>query len=133
MALRQCDGELHRIGAMSVGLGLGGVSGAMGRCSARVRVLLRHCGDGQRQRQQGKQAHGWGGSHAAHYLVGARRKTVALAVGLQMLVDALAGPPGGYGAVLIVARPEHDPVPALRQVARGTRLPGDTRLGEPWV
>lgn len=60
-------------------------------------------------------------------------KAFALAVGLQMLVDALAGPPGGFGAVLIVARPEHDPVPALRQVARGTRLPGDTRLGEPWL
>jgi hypothetical protein len=60
-------------------------------------------------------------------------KAFALAVGLQLLVDALAGPPGGYGALLIVARPEHDPVPALRQVARGTRLPGDRRLGEPWI
>ena len=60
-------------------------------------------------------------------------KAFALAVGLQLLVDALAGPPGSHGALLIVARPEHDPVPALRQLARGTRLPGDSRLGEEWV
>lgn len=50
-------------------------------------------------------------------------KAFALAVGLQLLVDALAGE--GYGAVLLVARPEADPVPALRARARGVRLPGD--------
>jgi hypothetical protein len=50
-------------------------------------------------------------------------KAFALAVGLQLLVDALAGE--GYGAVLLVARPEADPVPALRERARGVRLPGD--------
>jgi Malate/L-lactate dehydrogenase len=51
-------------------------------------------------------------------------KAFALALGLQLLVDALAGE--GYGAVLIVARPEADPVPALRRLARGVRLPGDS-------
>jgi LDH2 family malate/lactate/ureidoglycolate dehydrogenase len=50
-------------------------------------------------------------------------KAFALAVGLQALVDSLAG--AGYGAVLLVARPEGDPVPALRARAAGTRLPGD--------
>ena len=50
-------------------------------------------------------------------------KAFALAVGLEMLVEALAGP--GHGAVLVVARPETDPVPALRRLAAGTRLPGD--------
>jgi hypothetical protein len=50
-------------------------------------------------------------------------KAFALAVGLQLLVDALAGE--GYGAVMLVARPEADPVPALRAVAAGVRLPGD--------
>lgn len=50
-------------------------------------------------------------------------KAFALAVGLQLLVDALAGE--GYGAVLLVARPEADPVPALRARAAGVRLPGD--------
>ena len=50
-------------------------------------------------------------------------KAFALAVGLQLLVDALAGE--GYGAVLLVARPEADPVPALRARAAGARLPGD--------
>ncbi len=50
-------------------------------------------------------------------------KAFALAVGLQLLVDSLAG--DGYGAVLIVARPEADPVPALRARAAGVRLPGD--------
>jgi LDH2 family malate/lactate/ureidoglycolate dehydrogenase len=50
-------------------------------------------------------------------------KAFALAVGLQALVEALSGP--GYGAVLIVARPEADPVPALRERAAGVRLPGD--------
>ena len=52
-------------------------------------------------------------------------KAFALALGLQLLVDALAG--DGYGAVLIVARPEADPVPALREAAAGVRLPGDTK------
>lgn len=50
-------------------------------------------------------------------------KAFALAVGLQLLVDALAG--DGYAAVLLVARPEADPVPELRARARGVRLPGD--------
>jgi (2R)-3-sulfolactate dehydrogenase (NADP+) len=50
-------------------------------------------------------------------------KAFALAIGLQLLVDALAG--DGYGAVLLVARPEADPVPALRARAAGVRLPGD--------
>jgi L-2-hydroxycarboxylate dehydrogenase (NAD+) len=49
-------------------------------------------------------------------------KAFALALGLQLLVDALAGE--GYGAVLVVARPEADPVPALRAAAKGVRLPG---------
>jgi len=51
-------------------------------------------------------------------------KAFALAVGLQLLVDALV-PDDGYGAVMIVARPEADPVPALRELANGVRLPGD--------
>ena len=50
-------------------------------------------------------------------------KAFALAVGLELLVAALAGPE--HGAVLVVARPEHDPVPALRVLAGGRRLPGD--------
>jgi LDH2 family malate/lactate/ureidoglycolate dehydrogenase len=50
-------------------------------------------------------------------------KAFALAVGLQLLVDALAG--DGHGAVLVVARPEADPVPELRRRAAGARLPGD--------
>ena len=48
-------------------------------------------------------------------------KAFALAVGLQLFVDALVSEPG-HGAVLLVARPEADPVPALR--ATGIRLPG---------
>ena len=59
----------------------------------------------------------FGGDHA--------HKAFALAVGLQLLVDALAG--DGYGAVLLVARPEADPVPAFREAASGVRLPGDTK------
>jgi hypothetical protein len=51
-------------------------------------------------------------------------KAFALSVGLQMLVDALTGGEG-FGAVLLVARPEADPVPALRARAAGVRLPGD--------
>jgi (2R)-3-sulfolactate dehydrogenase (NADP+) len=50
-------------------------------------------------------------------------KAFALALGLQLLVDSLAGPE--HGAVLLVARPEADPVPALRRLAEGIRLPGD--------
>jgi LDH2 family malate/lactate/ureidoglycolate dehydrogenase len=50
-------------------------------------------------------------------------KAFALALGLHMLVEALAGE--DYGAILLVARPEHDPVPALRARASGVRLPGD--------
>ena len=51
-------------------------------------------------------------------------KAFALALGLQLFVDALAGD-GNYGAVLLVARPSADPVPALRLRAAGVRLPGD--------
>ena len=50
-------------------------------------------------------------------------KGFALALGLELLVGALAG--DGYGAVLVVARPEADPVPNLRARAAGLRLPGD--------
>jgi len=57
----------------------------------------------------------FGGEHA--------HKAFALAVGLELLVAALAGPE--HGAVLVVARPEHDPVPAFRALAAGLRLPGD--------
>jgi LDH2 family malate/lactate/ureidoglycolate dehydrogenase len=52
-------------------------------------------------------------------------KAFALALGLQLLVDSLTGA-DGYGAVLLVARPEGDPVPALRELADGVRLPGDS-------
>lgn len=48
-------------------------------------------------------------------------KAFALAVGLQLVVDALHRELG-FGAVLLVARPESDPVTALR--ATGIRLPG---------
>ena len=50
-------------------------------------------------------------------------KAFALAVGVEMLVSALAGEE--HGALLLVARPEHDPVPALRRIAGSTKLPGD--------
>lgn len=53
-------------------------------------------------------------------------KAFALAVGLQLFVDALV-PGDEHGAVLLVARPEADPVPALRGLAGGVRLPGDLR------
>lgn len=49
-------------------------------------------------------------------------KAFALAVGLQLVVDSLVE---GYGAVLVVAQPQSDPVPALRAAAAGLRLPGD--------
>jgi LDH2 family malate/lactate/ureidoglycolate dehydrogenase len=52
-------------------------------------------------------------------------KAFALALGLQLLVDALVRD-GGHGAVLLVAQPEADPVPALRELAAGARLPGDS-------
>jgi LDH2 family malate/lactate/ureidoglycolate dehydrogenase len=51
-------------------------------------------------------------------------KAFALAVGLQLFVDALTRD-GDFGAVLVVARPEADPVPAFRELAAGVRLPGD--------
>lgn len=51
-------------------------------------------------------------------------KAFALALGLGLLVEALTG--DGYGAVLVVARPEADPVPALRERAAGLRLPGSS-------
>jgi len=50
-------------------------------------------------------------------------KAFAIAVGIELLVSALAG--SDHGAVLVVARPEHDPVPAFRELAVGIRLPGD--------
>jgi LDH2 family malate/lactate/ureidoglycolate dehydrogenase len=58
----------------------------------------------------------FGGEHA--------HKAFALALGLQLLVDSLVAEPG-YGAVLLVARPEADPSPELRARAAGLRLPGD--------
>jgi LDH2 family malate/lactate/ureidoglycolate dehydrogenase len=51
-------------------------------------------------------------------------KAFALALGLQLLVDSLVSEEG-HGAVLLVARPDADPVPALRELAAGVRLPGD--------
>jgi Malate/L-lactate dehydrogenase len=57
----------------------------------------------------------FGGEHA--------HKAFAVAVGLQLLVDSLVG--DGFGAVLLVAQPAADPVPALRERAAGVRLPGD--------
>ncbi len=50
-------------------------------------------------------------------------KAFALAVGLELLVAALAGPE--HGVLLVVARPEYDPVPAFRELAVDRRLPGD--------
>jgi LDH2 family malate/lactate/ureidoglycolate dehydrogenase len=57
----------------------------------------------------------FGGEHA--------HKAFALAVGLQLLVDSLVSEPG-YGAVMLVAQPQADPVPTLRERAPGVRLPG---------
>jgi L-2-hydroxycarboxylate dehydrogenase (NAD+) len=51
-------------------------------------------------------------------------KAFALAVGLELLVSSLAG--SEHGAVLIVAQPDEDPVPAFRVLAAGWRLPGDS-------
>jgi Malate/L-lactate dehydrogenase len=59
----------------------------------------------------------FGGEHA--------HKSFALALGLQLLVDTLVREEG-YAAVLLVAQPEADPVPALRERAAGVRLPGDS-------
>jgi len=53
-------------------------------------------------------------------------KAFALAVGLQLLVEALTAAEG-YGAVLLLARPERDPLPAFRELAAGVRLPGERR------
>ena len=60
----------------------------------------------------------FGGPHA--------HKAFALAVGLELLVSALAGP--DHGAVLLVARPDADPVPDFRRLAGELRLPGDSGL-----
>jgi LDH2 family malate/lactate/ureidoglycolate dehydrogenase len=57
----------------------------------------------------------FGGEHA--------HKAFALAIGLQLVVDAVAA--GGYGAFMVVARPVADPVPGLRERAGELRLPGD--------
>lgn len=51
-------------------------------------------------------------------------KAFALAVGIELLVGSLAGP--DHGAVLVVAQPDADPVPAFRVLAAGKRLPGDS-------
>ncbi|HET8608000.1 MAG TPA: Ldh family oxidoreductase [Gaiellaceae bacterium] len=50
-------------------------------------------------------------------------KAFALAVGLSLAAQALAG--HEQAALLVVARPEGDPVPGLRARAAGLRLPGD--------
>ena len=50
-------------------------------------------------------------------------KAFALAVGLELFVSSLVG--SQHGAVLVVGQPEHDPVPPLRDLAAGRRLPGD--------
>jgi (2R)-3-sulfolactate dehydrogenase (NADP+) len=57
----------------------------------------------------------YGGDHAY--------KSFAVAVGLQLFCEALAGP--DRAAVMLLARPEFDPVPAFRRLATGVRLPGD--------
>jgi LDH2 family malate/lactate/ureidoglycolate dehydrogenase len=51
-------------------------------------------------------------------------KAFALAAGLQLLVEALGVET--YGALLVVVRPEADPVPAFHKAAAGLRLPGDS-------
>jgi LDH2 family malate/lactate/ureidoglycolate dehydrogenase len=50
-------------------------------------------------------------------------KAFALAVGLQLYADSLVG--SDFGAVLLVAQPDADPVPSFRERAAGVRLPGD--------
>jgi LDH2 family malate/lactate/ureidoglycolate dehydrogenase len=57
-------------------------------------------------------------------------KSFALALGLQLLVEACAGDEG-YGAFLVVVAPEFDPVPGLRERAAGLRLPGDAPAAGP--
>ena len=52
-------------------------------------------------------------------------KAFALAAGLQLLVESLTAGEE-HGAVLLVARPEADPVPAFRSLAGELRLPGDS-------
>lgn len=56
-------------------------------------------------------------------------KAFALAVGVELLVGALAGPE--HGALVLAAQPEHDPVPAFRALAAGLRLPGDASRPRP--
>ena len=51
-------------------------------------------------------------------------KAFALAAGLQLLVEALGVE--AQGVLLVVARPQADPVPAFRALAEGLRLPGDS-------
>jgi len=60
----------------------------------------------------------FGGAHA--------HKAFALAVGLELLVGALTG--AKPGAVLVVAKPEHDSVPPFRALAGDRRLPGDANV-----
>ena len=50
-------------------------------------------------------------------------KAFALAVGLSLAAQALAA--DERAALLVVAKPEGDPVPGLRALAGGLRLPGD--------
>ena len=52
-------------------------------------------------------------------------KAFALAAGLQLLVESLTAG-DDYGAVLLVARPEADPVPGFRARVGPLRLPGDS-------
>jgi LDH2 family malate/lactate/ureidoglycolate dehydrogenase len=52
-------------------------------------------------------------------------KAFALATGLQLFVEALTSD-DAFGAVLVVARPESDPVPDIRRRAAGRRLPGES-------
>jgi LDH2 family malate/lactate/ureidoglycolate dehydrogenase len=52
-------------------------------------------------------------------------KAFALAAAVELLVGVLAGPE--HGAVVLAARPAHDPVPGFRALADGRRLPGDPR------
>ena len=54
-------------------------------------------------------------------------KAFALAVGLELMVGALAGPEPA--AVLVVASPDYDPVPDFRALADGRRLPGEQTTG----
>ena len=50
-------------------------------------------------------------------------KAFALAAGVELLVSALAGPE--HGAIVLAARPGHDPMPSFRELAADLRLPGD--------